>query len=86
MTLAAKALLDQIRTRSDNERELISIRLQSMLNPGDYDPLDDEGFRVELDRRIASVGDGSIKLIDGDGAFEFARLDLERRRMERKRL
>ena len=56
-----------------------------MVDPEDFDTLKDPEFRAELDRRIASVAEGSMKMIDGDEAFELAKLDLERRRAERAR-
>jgi len=56
-----------------------------MVDPEDFDTMKDPEFRAELDRRIASVAEGSMKMIDGDEAFELAKLDLERWRWRAER-
>jgi hypothetical protein len=81
MTDTVTKILDQIRHLSHEEKDLFSMRFQYELEAEDYDPFKDSEFLSELERRIEAVDRGMDKLIDGDRAFELARLDLNQRRL-----
>ena len=78
MSKAATKLLEQLLTLPEAERAEIADRLWDSLPAGSV--TGDPEYRAELERRLASVSDGTAALIDGERVFREARERLARRR------
>jgi putative addiction module component (TIGR02574 family) len=79
MSESAAKLLEQLLTLPEAERAEIADRLWDSLPAGSV--TDDPEFHAELERRLASVADGTAELIDGEHFFREARERLARKRL-----
>lgn len=87
MSETAKKLLEQVLTLSEADRVMIADELWASLSDEAQEQaaeavLNDPEFQAELERRLASVADGTAELIDGEQVFREARDRLKKRRGE----
>lgn len=85
MSEAARKLLEQVLTLSEADRQMIADELWASLSDEAQERAadavqNDPEFQAELERRLASVADGTAELIDGEQVFQEARDRLKKRR------